>query len=73
MKEKTNDLSELKGLGKIILILASAFIIMYLLTLGATKLGWFDTSYTKPNVEEAVISYEKIMAGSVFEDRKSVV
>ena len=27
MKEKTNDLSELKGLGKIILILAGAFII----------------------------------------------
>lgn len=69
MKEKTNDLSELKGLGKIILILAGAFIIMYALTLGATKLGWFDTGYTKPNVEDAVISYEKIMAGSVFDKK----
>lgn len=69
MKEKANDLSELKGLGKIILILAGAFIIMYLLTLGATKLGWFDTGYTKPNVEDAVISYEKIMAGSVFDKK----
>lgn len=69
MKEKTNDLSELKGLGKIIIVLSIIFIVMYLLTIGATKLGWFETGYTKPSVSESVISYEKIIAGSILDKK----
>ena len=64
--KKSEDLSELKGLGKILLILVGAFIVMYLITLGANKAGLFDPGYTKPEVSDAVISYENIMAGTIF-------
>lgn len=64
--KKSEDLSELKGLGKILLILVGAFIIMYLITLGANKAGLFDPGYNKPEVSDAVISYENIMAGTIF-------
>ena len=37
--KKSEDLSELKGLGKILLILVGAFIVMYLITLSANKAG----------------------------------
>ena len=69
MKEKTNDLSELKGLVKIIIVLVIAFLVMYLLTVGATKLGWFDIGYTKPEIAESVINYDKIIAGSIFDKK----
>lgn len=64
--KKSEDLSELKGLGKILLILVVAFIAMYLITLGANKAGLFDPGYNKPEVGDAVISYENIMAGTIF-------
>lgn len=64
--KKSEDLSELKGLGKILLILVVAFIAMYLITLGANKAGLFDPGYNKPEVGDAVISYENIMAGIIF-------
>ena len=64
--KKTENLSELKGLGKILLILVVAFIAMYLITLGANKAGLFDPGYNKPEVSDAVISYENIMAGTIF-------
>ncbi len=64
--KKTENLSELKGLGKILLILVGAFIVMYLITLGANKAGLFDPGYNKPEVSDAVISYENIMAGTIF-------
>ena len=64
--KKSEDLSELKGLGKILLILVVAFIAMYLITLGANKAGLFDPGYNKPEIGDAVISYENIMAGTIF-------
>ena len=64
--KKTENLSELKGLGKILLILVGAFIVMYLITLSANKAGLFDPGYNKPEVSDAVISYENIMAGTIF-------
>ena len=64
--KKSEDLSELKGLGKILLILVGTFIVMYLITLSANKAGLFDPGYNKPEVSDAVISYENIMAGTIF-------
>lgn len=50
----------------IVVVIFVIIAIVYLLTMGAQKLGWFDLGYTKPEVESAVISYENILAGSIF-------
>lgn len=47
-------------------VIAVVFAIIYLLTVGAGKLGWFDTHYTKPAIEEATISYENIQVGTIL-------
>lgn len=66
-KEEVVDNSKLiKELIIIVIVIASVFGVIYLLTLGATKLGWFDQHYTKPSVEDAVISYENIEVGTMF-------
>lgn len=65
-KQKVNT-SELKSLIIIVLVISIVFILIYLLTLGADKMGLFETSYVKPEVGEAVISYENISAGTILD------
>ena len=50
----------------LVIVLISVFGMVYLLTVGARKLGWFDERYTAPSVDEASISYEYIEASSVL-------
>ena len=50
----------------LVVVLLGTFVVVYGLTLGASKLGWFDTRYTKPDVEEAKIDYTYISAGTIF-------
>lgn len=47
-------------------VLTIVVLVIYLLTLGAQKIGLFDEGYTKPEISAAVISYDTIMAGSLF-------
>lgn len=47
-------------------VITVVFLAIYFLTVGAGKLGWFDTHYTKSPVEEAVISYENIEVGTML-------
>lgn len=67
-KEEVVDNSKLvKELIIIVIIIAAVFGIVYLLTVGATKLGWFDPHYIKPDAPEAIISYENIEVGTMFD------
>ncbi len=50
----------------IVLGMTLLVLVIYFLTVGAQKLGFFDERYVKPQVSTAVISYENILAGSVF-------
>ena len=66
-KEETNQKDSIKELCIIVIVIAAVFGIVYLLTVGATKLGWFDPHYTKPSVEDATISFENIEVGTMFD------
>ncbi len=67
-KKNKNVTSEMdiKGLIIIVCVLVVIAVVAYLLTVGAQKLGWFDEGYYKPEVPEAVISYDNINAGTIF-------
>ncbi len=67
MKRKSESELDIKGLIIIIIVLVVLVGLVYLLTVGAQKLGWFNEHYTKPEVQEAVISYENINAGTIFD------
>ena len=49
----------IKGLVIIICVLLVVLGLIYVLTIGAQHLGWFDVGYTKPEVGNAVISYDR--------------
>ncbi len=61
----------IKGLVIIICVLLVVLGLIYVLTIGAQHLGWFDVGYTKPEVGNAVISYDSIMAGTIFDRSES--
>ncbi len=65
-KKKVNEEMDVKGLVIITVVLCVLVLLIYLLTLGAQKLGWFNEGYVSKEVTNAVISYEKINAGTVF-------
>ena len=50
----------------LVVVLLGVFAVVYGLTVGARKLGWFDTRYSKPDTEEAKIDYTNISAGTMF-------
>lgn len=66
MKKNDLDINEVKKLGIIFLVVLLIFGVVYLLTLGATKLGWFNEHYTKKEVSDASIQYDYIMAGTIL-------
>lgn len=65
-KTETNDLGDIKKLTIIVLVILVIFGLVYLLTLGANKLGLFEEHYKSPETTESVISYEKISAGTIL-------
>ena len=65
-KTETNDLGDIKKLTIIVLVILVIFGLVYLLTLGANKLGLFEEHYKSPETTESVISYEKIPAGTIL-------
>lgn len=66
-EQKKVNTSELKSLIILVIILSVVFGVIYLLTLGANKMGLFEPSYVKPEVGDAVISYENISAGTILD------
>jgi len=50
----------------LIVVLLVLVVLMYFLTIGAQKLGWFNEGYIKPEVTSPVISYNNILVGSMF-------
>lgn len=66
-KKNEEEVMPLKELLIIIGVISIVFIVIYLLTLGANKLGWFDPRYNKKEVGNAIISYEKIMYGTALD------
>ena len=73
-KRKSEEVSaskQIKELLIIILIVAIVFGLIYFLTVGANKLGWFDNHYNKPAVQEATISYETIQVGTILNRSES--
>ena len=63
---KEHNKKTIKELVIITIVIAIVFGVIYLLTIGAEKLGWFDIHYTKPITEEATISYENIQVGTIL-------
>lgn len=66
VKNTVKDEMDIKGAVILVLVLTGVVLVMYLLTLGAQKLGWFDLRYVKPEVQTATISYDNILAGTIF-------
>ncbi len=69
MARKVNRVNEevnVKEAIIVVLVISLIVLVMYGLTIGAQKLGWFNQGYVKPEVSSAVISYEKILAGTIF-------
>lgn len=64
--KKVQEELDIKGIVILFSVLIGIVILIYLLTLGAQKIGLFDEGYTKPEVKTPIISYEKILAGNVF-------
>ena len=65
-KNETSEMSDIKKLSIIVLVILLIFGLVYLLTLGAEKIGLFEEHYSKPESSESVISYEKISAGTIL-------
>lgn len=65
-KTETNDLGDIKKLTIIVLVILVIFGLVYLLTLGANKLGLFEKHYKSLETTESVISYERIPAGTIL-------
>ena len=65
-KNESVEMNDIKKLSIIVGVIVVAFGIVYGLTVGATKLGLFEPHYTKPEAADAVISYEKINAGTIL-------
>lgn len=59
--------NELVSFIKILLVLVVVFAVVYGLIALLKKSGILMEGYTKPELEEATINYEYILAGSVFE------
>ncbi len=66
IKEGVNTAKQIKELVIIVLVVSGIFLLIYLLTIGANKLGWFDEHYSKPAIQDATISYETIEAGTIL-------
>ena len=70
IKQKKNDKElekfPVKEFTVVISVITGAFLLVYGLTVGANKLGWFDPHYIKPDIETPVISYENIEAGTIL-------
>lgn len=66
VKNTIKDEMDIKGAIILVLVLTGVVLVMYLLTVGAQKLGWFDLRYVKPEVQTATISYDNILAGTIF-------
>lgn len=66
VKNTVKDELDIKGAIILVLVLTGIVLVMYGLTIGAQKLGWFDLRYVKPEVQAATISYENILAGTIF-------
>lgn len=65
-KNESVEMNDIKKLSIIVGVIVVAFGLVYGLTVGATKLGLFEPHYTKPEAADAVISYEKINAGTIL-------
>lgn len=73
-KVNKNNVKEEIDIKNAIVVIISLFLIvgvMYALTVGAKKLGLFDLGYTKPEVKNATINYENILAGMTFNRAES--
>lgn len=66
VKNTVKDEMDIKGAVILVLVLIGVVLVMYGLTVGAQKLGWFDVRYVKPELQTATISYENILAGTIF-------
>lgn len=66
-EEEVKTSKQIKELVIIALVVAGIFLLIWLMTVGANKMGWFDERYTKPAVPEAVISYENIEVGTILD------
>lgn len=69
--KKKQEEFDIKGLVIVFSVLLAIVIIIYLLTLGAQKIGLFDEGYYKPEVATPVINYDKILSGTIFNREES--
>ena len=65
-KEENEESFSIKEFVIVVVSVTLIFGLIYLLTVGAGKLGWFDEHYTKPAIEEAEISYDDILVGTIL-------
>lgn len=70
-KEEVKKDETIKDFIIIVLVLTIAFLVIWALTLGAKRLGWFNQHYSKPEVEDAIISYDNIELGTIFNRSES--
>ncbi|MEG1457585.1 MAG: hypothetical protein RR228_04015 [Bacilli bacterium] len=69
VKVNTKDIkeeNEVTSFIKIILVIGILFLGAYLFTTFMNKKGFFNKKYVKPTVPEAVIDYDNILVGEVF-------
>jgi len=69
--KKKQEEFDIKGLVITFGVLLVVVLIIYLLTLGAQKIGLFDEGYYKPEIKTPVISYDKILSGTIFNREES--
>ena len=60
-KKKVNEEMDVKGLVIITVVLCVLVLLIYLLTLGAQKLGWFNERYVPKEVANAVSIYSSTL------------
>lgn len=70
-KENVVEEVDIKGFIKVVVAIAVVVVVAYGLTLLAKHIGLFDIRYVKPEVSNATISYENILAGTIFNRSES--
>lgn len=71
LENKLEFSDEMTTFVKTLTIVIVSFLIILSLTLLLSKLGVFDSGYTKPSNETTVISYEEIIIGDLFNRTES--
>lgn len=63
--------TEIASFIRTLLVVVLSFLVVYVIVIILGKNGVFEAGYTKPEVKESTISYEDILASSVFDMNES--